>query len=260
ERHHQGADRQCQEKTRLQTRFARDKIRHSIRRILSRNMSEQKKQQQEDIALDDAAVDDVLEETAACLGEGQEGGSGSAAGGVAAGGVDPSAKKRGPPGGFFKMPKTPTLKAPKVAGKRVTLERNQDEEQRLDVISRDPNGLNKHCKIQFEDIIAEPDPTVFSFDSVWTISYKVFTTTKLWCYRISSLICAIPAAICWGIEFACLSFCTIWCWQPSIKAYEISLWYTSRIYEVLLKAFMEPCFHAIGKMFSHIVVNVRQSG
>ncbi|PAA74407.1 hypothetical protein BOX15_Mlig003677g1 [Macrostomum lignano] len=145
-----------------------------------------------------------------------------------------------------------------VAGDQVGVELEKSD---ISLTKRDPKNINQHLTaIQFEDIIAEPDPTVFSFDSVWTISYKVFTTTKLWCYRISSLICAIPAAICWGIEFACLSFCTIWCWQPSIKAYEISLWYTSRIYEVLLKAFMEPCFHAIGKMFSHIVVNVRQSG
>uniref|UniRef100_A0A1I8IKV9 Caveolin n=2 Tax=Macrostomum lignano TaxID=282301 RepID=A0A1I8IKV9_9PLAT len=149
-------------------------------------------------------------------------------------------------------------KAPKVAGRRVTLERNKDYKEQMDIVTRDPNSLNIHCKVQFEDIIAEPDPTVFSFDNVWTCSFKVFTSTKLWCYRIISLICAIPAAICWGIEFAMLSFCTIWCWQPSLKAFDISLWYTRRIYEILLKVFVEPCFHAFGKCLSHIVVTVRR--
>uniref|UniRef100_A0A1I8GQY0 Caveolin n=1 Tax=Macrostomum lignano TaxID=282301 RepID=A0A1I8GQY0_9PLAT len=128
----------------------------------------------------------------------------------------------------------------------------------IDLVNRDPDLINQHLKVQFEDIIAEPDPTVFSFDNVWTCSFKVFTSTKLWCYRIISLICAIPAAICWGIEFAMLSFCTIWCWQPSLKAFDISLWYTRRIYEILLKVFVEPCFHAFGKCLSHIVVTVRR--
>ncbi|PAA88293.1 hypothetical protein BOX15_Mlig024399g1 [Macrostomum lignano] len=147
---------------------------------------------------------------------------------------------------------------PKVAGNKVRFE--QFRADNLDVVSRDPEGLNGHCRVKFEDIIAEPDPTVFSFDGVWVLSYKVFSSTKLWCYRITSLICAIPAAICWGIEFACLSFCTIWCWQPSIKAYEISLWYTRRIFEILLAVFLEPCFNAMGKCLSHIVVTVKREG
>ncbi|WAR25466.1 CAV1-like protein [Mya arenaria] len=87
----------------------------------------------------------------------------------------------------------------------------------VDLKARDPEHLHDHVRVQFHDIFGEPDETVFSFDFVWTWAFKLFTNTKLWCYRITSLICGLPLAIYWGIHFALLSFCAIWCCEPYLK-------------------------------------------
>jgi len=128
-------------------------------------------------------------------------------------------------------------------------------EKANDLLNRDPNNINEHVKVTFEDIIAEPEETSFSFDGVWLLSYKVFTNTKLWTYRIVTLLCAIPASFCWGVYFACLAFCTIWCWIPGLKTYEIEMNCVSRYYTILLESFLGPVCDTLGRCFSHIVVS-----
>ncbi|XP_052778959.1 caveolin-1-like isoform X2 [Mya arenaria] len=126
----------------------------------------------------------------------------------------------------------------------------------VDLKARDPEHLHDHVRVQFHDIFGEPDETVFSFDFVWTWAFKLFTNTKLWCYRITSLICGLPLAIYWGIHFALLSFCAIWCCEPYLKAYAIELHCVRRVFQTMLNAFYRPCFEAMGYIFYNIRVQV----
>ncbi|XP_064632944.1 caveolin-3-like isoform X1 [Lineus longissimus] len=126
------------------------------------------------------------------------------------------------------------------------------DERNIDVNERDPQHINEHIKVTFEDIIAEPEPTTYSFDKVWVLSYKVFNSVNIWCYRILSLICAIPAMVLWGCNFACLSFCTVWCCRPCMKSFEIQLRFFQTIWTTLITAFCEPCYLAVGKIFYNI--------
>lgn len=82
--------------------------------------------------------------------------------------------------------------------------------------------------------------------------FQLFTNVKLWCYRITSLICGLPLAIYWGVYFALLSFCAIWCCEPYLKAYAIELGCVRRIFQTMLNAFYRPCFEAIGYIFYNI--------
>ncbi|XP_012943658.1 caveolin-1 [Aplysia californica] len=116
--------------------------------------------------------------------------------------------------------------------------------------------MNDHVKVTFEEIFAEPHPTVYSFDGVWTTSYKVFTNTKLWCYRISTLLCAVPLSVFWGIYFALLACCTIWCCRPCIKAYEIELSCVRGFVVAVLDAIYRPCYETMGYLFFNIRVKV----
>ncbi|KAL4217082.1 Caveolin-1 [Mactra antiquata] len=124
--------------------------------------------------------------------------------------------------------------------------------ENLDLKSRDPEELHTDLKVQFHDIFGEPDETVFSFDFIWTWAFKLFTNVKLWCYRITSLICGLPLAIYWGIYFALLSFCAIWCCEPYMKAYAIELGCVRRIFQTMLNAFFRPCFEVMGYCFYNI--------
>lgn len=126
--------------------------------------------------------------------------------------------------------------------------------QDVDLKHRDPNNLHGDMRVQFHDIFGEPDETVFSFDFIWRWAFKLFTNTKLWCYRITSLICGLPLAIYWGIHFALISFCAIWCWEPYMKSYAIELGCVRRLFNIMLAAFCQPCFEMMGYCFYNIRV------
>lgn len=64
-------------------------------------------------------------------------------------------------------------------------------------------------KVTFEDVIAEP-PSVRSFDKVWVWSHALFEVSRLWCYRLISLLLAVPVSLAAGLLFAVLSCLHIW--------------------------------------------------
>merc|ERR1711976_907218 len=73
-----------------------------------------------------------------------------------------------------------------------------------DLETRDPNNLNDHLKVTFEEALGEPDHT-HALDCVWKYSYKCFNFYKALCYLIATTLCGIPMAICWGCYFACVA-------------------------------------------------------
>ena len=53
-----------------------------------------------------------------------------------------------------------------------------EENNGLDLSQRDPNNLNKHVQVMWEDVFGEPEG-VRSIDFAWRISYKCFDGTRL---------------------------------------------------------------------------------
>ncbi|XP_045079986.1 caveolin-2-like isoform X2 [Coregonus clupeaformis] len=70
---------------------------------------------------------------------------------------------------------------------------------------RDPRGVNDCLKVSFEDVIAEP-VSVRSGDRVWIWSNALFEVTRVWLYRIVTVLLAVPVSIITGLIFAILSF------------------------------------------------------
>ncbi|KAJ8040503.1 Caveolin-1 [Holothuria leucospilota] len=95
-----------------------------------------------------------------------------------------------------------------------------------------------------------------SFNSVWRLSHLTFINMKLWCYRIITLIFAVPAAILWGLYFALLTFMYIWCVVPCIKATFIKIQCAGQLFGILVRTFVEPFYIAFGKVFSNIHITV----
>ncbi|RCN46299.1 Caveolin [Ancylostoma caninum] len=80
----------------------------------------------------------------------------------------------------------------------------------LNMEDRDQNHLNQDLKTQFLDIFGEPDPQYHSVACVWTNSYRVFEITRIYCYKILTLILGLPVAFLAGFVFALFSFLRIW--------------------------------------------------
>ncbi|ELU16774.1 hypothetical protein CAPTEDRAFT_160335 [Capitella teleta] len=118
-----------------------------------------------------------------------------------------------------------------------------------DLGSRDPNNLNDHLKVTFEECLGEPDHS-HALDCVWKYSYKCFNMCKLLCYLICTTICGIPMAICWGCFFACVTFCHVWNITPSIRAMEVNCSITKRIMSIGMDSCVNPCCEACGGIFS----------
>ncbi|KAL8589282.1 hypothetical protein ACOMHN_039925 [Nucella lapillus] len=120
---------------------------------------------------------------------------------------------------------------------------------------RDPKHLNTHLKLMFDDIFAEPHSSVHSFDSVWSTSDKVFQGTRTTCYRLLSLLCAVPAAVHWGLCLACLTCCSVWCHRPCIRIFEVSMHCVRDCFSpcaLCLRLFTE----ALGACFSNLRLTV----
>ncbi|XP_077981671.1 caveolin-1-like isoform X1 [Glandiceps talaboti] len=127
--------------------------------------------------------------------------------------------------------------------------------EHLDMQDRDPTRMNDLVKVQFEEVFAEPEG-MHSFNTIWKYAFITFTGTKFWCYRITTAICAIPCAFCWGIEFACLTFWHVWYVVPYIKAWLICLYWLQRMWQIWISCFLDPFFDSVSRIFSNIRVHV----
>uniref|UniRef100_UPI00398F6C60 caveolin-2-like n=1 Tax=Pristiophorus japonicus TaxID=55135 RepID=UPI00398F6C60 len=123
------------------------------------------------------------------------------------------------------------------------------------VEDRDPRGVNAHLKVSFEDVIAEPD-SVHSFDKIWIWSDALFEVSKLWCYRIISLIFAVPVSLISGILFAILSCLHIWCVMPCIKNFLMNMPSIQTIWGSIVDVVISPCCESMGRCFSSINLHI----
>ncbi|XP_005988000.1 caveolin-2 [Latimeria chalumnae] len=119
------------------------------------------------------------------------------------------------------------------------------------VENRDPKGINKHLKVSFEEVIAEPD-SIHSFDRVWIWSHALFEVSRLWCYRIISLILAVPISLVSGILFAIISCLHIWCVVPCIKTFLMNMPAVQTIWGTVLDIVISPFCKSMGRCFSGI--------
>ncbi|PIO75709.1 Caveolin [Teladorsagia circumcincta] len=91
--------------------------------------------------------------------------------------------------------------------------------RQLNMDQRDEHGINQDLKTHFLDIFAEPDSQYHSVACVWTISYRVFEVTRIYCYKILTLIFGLPIALIAGFIFALFSFLRIWITQVGSNSF-----------------------------------------
>lgn len=118
---------------------------------------------------------------------------------------------------------------------------------------RDPNDINAHLKVGFEDVIAEPVST-HSFDRVWIGSHAVFELVKFLFYRVLTTVLAVPMAFVLGLLFGVLSCIHIWLVMPLIQSFMMLLPSVQVVWRSLMDMFVAPLFHSMGKTLSSVQV------
>ncbi|PIO75503.1 Caveolin [Teladorsagia circumcincta] len=122
--------------------------------------------------------------------------------------------------------------------------------RQLNMDQRDEHGINQDLKTHFLDIFAEPDPQYHSVACVWTISYRVFEVTRIYCYKILTLIFGLPIALIAGFIFALFSFLRIWITQPLLTLLRMVLSQVLGIWPICLLYIVRPFFYSVGAVFS----------
>uniref|UniRef100_A0A8B9JEU3 Caveolin n=1 Tax=Astyanax mexicanus TaxID=7994 RepID=A0A8B9JEU3_ASTMX len=116
----------------------------------------------------------------------------------------------------------------------------------------DESGINLH--VNFEDVIAEP-ASVRSLDKVWLWSHALFEVSRLWIYRLISLLLAVPVALLLGMLFALLSCLHIWLIMPSVQLLLINMHWVKVVWASVLDLTISPFFSSLGRCCG--AINIR---
>nr|XP_022312257.1 disintegrin and metalloproteinase domain-containing protein 10-like [Crassostrea virginica] len=114
---------------------------------------------------------------------------------------------------------------------------------------RDPNKLNQHVKVQFEDVLNEA-PGLKTFDFVWLCSRECYGFFHGLCYGLITLFLAPFIALAWGCSFAFTAFEHIWCLTPIEKNVYICCGTCFKnCFKYMFDCFITPCTSACGGIF-----------
>ncbi|XP_030623651.1 caveolin-2 [Chanos chanos] len=121
------------------------------------------------------------------------------------------------------------------------------------VESRDPYGVNKHLKVEFSDVLAEP-MSVHSYDRVWVYSGISFESARIWGYRCLTVLCAVPVSLLSGCLFALLACLHIWCVMPCIQVCHTCLPCVRSLWMTVVNIFIEPFCASVARCCSGIYI------
>ncbi|XP_076670792.1 caveolin-3 [Andrena cerasifolii] len=79
------------------------------------------------------------------------------------------------------------------------------DDSNTELEDRDPNSLNQHLQVMWDDVIGEPEG-IRSPECAWRLSGHCFRLSRGCCYVFLSVLVAPLLALCLGFTFACLAF------------------------------------------------------
>jgi hypothetical protein len=129
----------------------------------------------------------------------------------------------------------------------------EDPQKEVDLVNRDPMGINGFLQVDFEDVFAEPDG-MFSLDFCWSCSFTCFNCSKKICYILLTCLYSWFIAFIWGCAFAIVSFFVIWIVTPCMRLFHIFLFPLRQILAMCLNTFVGPIVETYGLLFSRISV------
>ncbi|KAK7884767.1 hypothetical protein WMY93_027890 [Mugilogobius chulae] len=120
-------------------------------------------------------------------------------------------------------------------------------------VNRDPLGINQHLKVVVSDVLAEP-AFPHSIDQVWFYSVHGFEKTRVWSYRILSLLLAIPFALICGISLGLLACLHVWFIVPLAQLSHTFLPCVRSVWICAVNILLAPLFTSLALCCSHIAI------
>lgn len=123
--------------------------------------------------------------------------------------------------------------------------------------NRDPNNLNPHIQIQWDDIIGEAEG-LRSPDCCWRCTSRCYERTQEICYVLLVVLFSPFIAFCNGCNFACLAFNQVWCVGPCFRSWKINCATIKKFWEACLIAVCGPIVEICGLVFSKAYVRYQR--
>ncbi|KAH3892478.1 hypothetical protein DPMN_016596 [Dreissena polymorpha] len=111
--------------------------------------------------------------------------------------------------------------------------------------SHNPNDLNNHIKVRFEDVFGEPKG-IHSLDCLWDITATCYACILNVCYNICTFLCAWYIAIEWAYAFVFVSFRHVWLHTPFLRWCTIECANCQRCCAMCSGCLFEPVVELIG--------------
>ncbi|XP_008299566.1 caveolin-2 [Stegastes partitus] len=122
-------------------------------------------------------------------------------------------------------------------------------------VSRDPNNINQHLKVEVSDVLAEP-ASPHSIDRVWIYSVTGFEKTRIWSYRCLSLLFAVPFAFLCGVFVAVLACLHVWFLVPCVQLSNTFLPCLRSLCFCAVNVFISPFCSSLALCCSQIAVSL----
>jgi len=127
----------------------------------------------------------------------------------------------------------------------------------LNMLDRDEKGMAQHVALSFEDVFAEPDQTQ-SWDCVWRLTHRLFTATRLFMYRLLTLIIVVPVALIFALLFALAAVLNNFICVPGARFLAIPLTWLAKAWNFLVRSIFDPLFRSLSLCFSGM--SIRRHG
>ncbi|XP_066140956.1 caveolin-2-like [Euwallacea fornicatus] len=130
---------------------------------------------------------------------------------------------------------------------------SKSESEIADLEDRDPEKINRHLEVPWENLIGEPQ-SIRSPECAWSLSKQCFRCSRIGVYTCLSVLCGPIAAFLIGLCYAIFYFLYIWCATPSLWFIKISCGVTRSFVRAFTQGFLAPLMGAFGHIFAHIKV------
>ncbi|XP_011157539.1 caveolin-3 isoform X1 [Solenopsis invicta] len=145
------------------------------------------------------------------------------------------------------MPKCPTIRIPGMEKP----ESSAGGESAGELEDRDPNSLNQHLQVMWDDVIGEPEG-IRSPECAWRLSGHCFRLSRGCCYILLSVLVAPLLALLFGFMFACLAFQHIWCLAPCLRIWKITCAAMRNFLAAVTQAIIRPLMEGLGYLCYNI--------
>lgn len=106
--------------------------------------------------------------------------------------------------------------------------------------------------MDFFNVIAEPDASAYNFRLFHGISHDVYHYSKLFIYRLLTVIVGIPLMLFWGLLFGIYTFLMIWLAVPTRRLMQSCIAEAGLYVQTACDAAIGPLYRSMGQLFSNI--------